>query len=267
MNSSKSGRRPRRKQHGRAPSNPPRRKHKKPPSDFIEEQLRVQRKKRALENKTLRNEPQATLGNYRYDAERDAYFPADSFPKDRKRPAKNHGGVKKQQNYTQCANAKCLLSTGAMSSQSLKYATEISTFATRQHNLRSLWAGRLTRMGMQVIPSVVTSTDGTRVLSMLPPLTATSSTSNAEAATLTSTALDLVCKNRLHPSARTFDVHMGTDHNLLPSIATLVDGGSHVMFGHRPEVWTVQDDSPPSHFDSVSLRISPVPDSGYVLLD
>ena len=79
----------------------------------------------------------------------------------------------------------------------------------------------------------------------------------------TDTPLDLVCKNQLHPSARTFDVHMGADHSILPSIATLVDGGSHVTFGHRPEVWTVPDDPSQSPLDSSSLRITPIADSGY----
>ena len=82
-------------------------------------------------------------------------------------------------------------------------------------------------------------------------------------ATNTRAPLDLVCKNRLHPSARTFDVQMGADHSLLPSIATLVDGGSHVWFGHRPQVWTVHDEPPQSGFhEANSLQISPLPNSG-----
>lgn len=77
------------------------------------------------------------------------------------------------------------------------------------------------------------------------------------------TPLDLVCKTNLHPSARTFDIHMGTDTTKLPSIATLVDGGSHVRFAHPPQLWTVRDSPPQSDLhDALSLGIYPAPDSG-----
>ena len=171
MKSSQIGKK--KKQHGRAPSNPPRRKHKKAPND-IEEQLRVQRKKRALEDKTQRKEPQqpTTLGNYRYDPERDAYFPVDSFPKGKTCQAARHNTHAKniQRNHLQCANARQLLDAGATSSQSLRYAMEISPYASRQHDLRSIWAARLLRTGMRVVPTVSSSADGTRLLCMLPSL-------------------------------------------------------------------------------------------------
>lgn len=267
MNSSKGGRGSRRKQHGRAQQNAPRRKHKKPPpSDGgVEEQLRLQRrKKRALEQeKTTARQTHpkapATLGQYTFDAERNVYFPADSFTcSQNKKRAIKQTTSECRRNYTSCANTKCLLSAGVISCQSLRYAMEISPSTTRQHNLRSIWAGRLLRTGMRVVPTSVSSLDGTRLLSMLPPLK-TNSTSTSD----TGLPLDFVCKTRLHPSARTFDVCMGEDPTMLPSIATLVDGGSHVMFGHKPQVWTVQDEQPTqSHYDNASLRISPVPDSG-----
>lgn len=277
MNSSKSARR--RKQHGRAPSNPRRRKHKKPPpSDCsIEEQLRAQRKKRALENKITaaaadqqRQPQQQSLGNYRYDAERDAYFPTDSFPKENKKRSAKGASVKKQScNYMQCANAKRFINTGAVSSQSLTYSMQVCSSPTRQHALRSILAGRLLRRGMNVVPTVVPSADGIRLLSMMPPLLQTDASTNDSSNS--ATALDVVCKSRLHPSARTFDVAMmdgrEREHSCLPSIATLVDGGSQVTFGHVPQVWTVPDEPPhSSHFNDVTLRISPLPDSGYVLL-
>ncbi len=255
MNASKGG--GRRKQHGRAQQNRPRRKHKKPISDgCIEEQLRRQRKKRATDHKSaVRQNPQ-TLGNYRFDLERNAYFPADSFPAPtKKRPAKQTTTRQIHRNYSSCANTKCLLTTEAISFQSLKYATEISPFSTRQEHLRSIWAGRLLRMGMNLVPT--TTSHGSRLLSMLPPLRENTTTDSQ-------VSLDFVCKTRLHPSARTFDVCAGDDSSLLPSIATLVDGGSQVTFGHVPQVWTVQEEPPLSHLDDVSLRISPVPGSGYV---
>jgi hypothetical protein len=56
---------------------------------------------------------------------------------------------------------------------------------------------------------------------------------------------------------------MGPDLKKLPSIATLVDGGSHVRFGHRPVLWSVGDSPPRSEFhDALSLGIYPAPDSG-----
>jgi hypothetical protein len=174
MNPARSGKRYRRKQHGRAPSNPPRRKHKKDVAvNDIEEQLRVQRKKRALEEKSQRRDPQPTLGNYRYDPERDAYFPAYTFPRqDAKKKAVGGGDDmnSKGQSYMQFASARQSFDAQAASSQSLRYATEISPFSSRQCYLRSFWAGRLLKMGMQVVPTVAPFGDGTRFLSMLPPL-------------------------------------------------------------------------------------------------
>ena len=78
---------------------------------------------------------------------------------------------------------------------------------------------------------------------------------------LQTTALDLGCKSRLHPSARTFDIHMGIDHDKLPSIATLVDGGSNVRFAHCPHLWRVGD-QPSEMQEALSLGISPVPGGG-----
>ena len=80
--------------------------------------------------------------------------------------------------------------------------------------------------------------------------------------------LDIVCKTHLHPSARTFDIRMGSDDTKLPSMATLVYGGLHVGFSHSPRIWTVGD-YPPSQSDFAdchSCAIYPVPDSGYVLI-
>ena len=224
----------------------------------IEEQLRRQRKKQATEQKIAARQKPQTLGNYQFDAERNAYFPVGSFPAStKKRPAKQTT-TECRRNYTSCASTKCLLTTGPISFQSLRYATEISPFPTRQQHLRSLWAGRLLRMGMNVVPT--TMSHGTRLVSMLPPLRENTTTTTDES----QVSLDFVCKTRLHPSARTFDVCMGDDSSMLPSIATLVDGGSQVTFGHEPQVWTVQDEPPQLHLDDFSLRISPVPDSGYV---
>lgn len=173
-----SGKKHRRKQHGRAPPNPPRRKHKKEAvfvANDIEEQLRVQRKKRALEEKTQRREPQPrpTLGNYRYDPERDTYFPADKFPRqDTKKKAVDCDKKKTSPTYTQFASMRHVhsLDAQALSSPSLTCAMEISPCIAQQYHLRSLWAGRLLKMGMQVIPTAAPSRDETPLLSMLPPL-------------------------------------------------------------------------------------------------
>lgn len=167
-----SGKRHRRKQHGRAPPNPPRRKHKKEAiANDIEEQLRVQRKKRALEEKTQRREPRPTLGNYRYDPERDAYFPADKSPsQDTKKKAVNGDRNTMSRSYTQFTSVRHSLDAQDLSSHSLRLAMEISPSVTQQCHLRSLWAGRLLKMGMQVVSSAAPSRDGTQLLSLLPPL-------------------------------------------------------------------------------------------------
>jgi hypothetical protein len=138
----------------------------------IDDQLRVQRKKRALEEKSQRRDPQPTLGNYRYDRERDAYFPADTFPKqDQKKKAVGVDEKKfKGRSYVQFASARQTFDAQASSSQTLRYASEISPSPSRQLYVRSLWAGRLLKMGMKVVPTVVPSREGTRLLSMLPPL-------------------------------------------------------------------------------------------------
>lgn len=265
MNNGKNSGGKRRKQHGRAPSTNQRRR-RRGKNESIEEQLRAQRKRQALEQQSSKSKaPSASIGNYRFDAERNAYFPAESFPStaSKKRQAKTNSKTTRQHGYMHCANPKCVLNPTGISSQSLRYSMETSSSATRQHHLRSLLAGRLLKQGMQVVPTTSSlARDGeTRLWSMLPPLI---SSSNDDS----SMALDFVCKTRLHPSARTFDVYYNhSKPNELPSIATLVDGGSQVTFGHEPEVLEVSSDDVPaqSHLnDDVCLRISPLADSGYV---
>ena len=172
MQSPNSGKSHRRKKHGRAPPNPRRRKHKKDtPVDnsSIEEQLRVQRKKQKAIEKNSKQPPRATLGNYVYDSERQAYFPADSIPKKEAAVQQNNDDDKNERNYLQLSRQRHALDSNMESTacQTIRYSMEVSNSSRRQQDLRSLWSGRLLKMGMTVVPTVAQSTDRTHLLSML----------------------------------------------------------------------------------------------------
>lgn len=171
MKPSRSAQRCRRKQHGRAPSShPQRRKQKKQKTNGIEEQLRLQRsKRRSNPEKTQERQPPPALGNYRYDEERNTYFPADSFPNRKVRPEQTRIDRLKC-SYAMAGNARCMLDARAISSQTLRYSTEVTSSPVGQRDLRSIWGGRLIAMGMKVVPTCAKSADGAVFRSMLPPL-------------------------------------------------------------------------------------------------
>lgn len=226
----------------------------------IEEQLRHQRRKQQAaqpapseQKKTKQKE---AIGNYRYDSEKGSYFPAESVPKksSKKRPARR---LWDEPTLTSSSLSLTPFTPGSIHHGILMSSVQICGSRGRSQQLRDFWAGRVLSSGMEVVPSaVMASNQAGSVFSLLAPLRRGPMVPGNRPGH-PKVPLDFQCKLDLHPANRTMDIHAPSDPNRLPSIATLIEGGSCVRFGRQPKLWSL----PPTKYDDSDLVIFECPHS------
>lgn len=194
----------------------------------LELQQQRARKKALSENKVqaLPVAPEVQLGIYRYDPERKAHFPQQTFPE----PGNHQTNMiqtyfdKRPQQHLVMHKIK---SVTGISIPLIGPGLELCTKSHQRRNLSLFWYGRLLAHSGCIVPSMMQEYSG-RWVSMLPPLNEFKNGS-------TIMPHDLVIKSNLPPSTRTFDVlNDGT-------MVTLVQGGFFIRQGQQPRTWTERD--------------------------
>ena len=178
-------------------------------TEDIEEQLRRQRLKQQQEthcsSETQQEMPQ-TLGNYRYDKERGAYFPAtDTIERSDTKSSAEHSYLPARHGSFFYTDFQKDLSS--IPSVRLAYPTSVCSSVPQRIRLTSNWAGRSLLESARLTPSAAMSRNGQ--WSFL----------------LQRDFSDIPCKVTSPSWSRTFDVCSNVDTNELPYLTSLVDEG------------------------------------------
>lgn len=195
----------------------------------IELELEQQRaRKRVLSEEREKSSPEPPpkiLGAFRYDADRNTYFPLKAFPAPTPSP-KQPSSTRKRPFRVSDALIHTASSTQSFPVSWIGTVMEHCTSSRRRRDLSLDWSGRLLAHSTTVVPTVIQTLGGWK--SMLPPLKRSPYIQNT---IHSSFPWDITCKTNLAPATRTFDV---LNDGML---ATLVEGG---FFVRRPPLrtWT-----------------------------
>jgi hypothetical protein len=216
----------------------------------IEEQLERQRRKRSAENPEARAwarlQTPTVLGDYKYDATANAYFPKSSGLLHQKKHQTDSDvncvafpTKLLRQGHNPVYHDHCPLRLIPMSM--IGHVADVCSVPRRYRMLRSHWAGRIVTNRMQVVSSARLTVDsrGSHVWTQMFPHLQRQSSDDRPTPEM---PWDLVCKTYLHSSSRTFDVQQASsEYSRFPDVATLVDGGSFIRLGESsPRVRNIE---------------------------